>query len=62
MNVQIPLFCVRHGQAAGLELAVSNLVSGIVQTGARVALPYASLQRLNPEFVRWTETQPLIQI
>jgi glycosyltransferase involved in cell wall biosynthesis len=62
MNVQIPLFCVRHGQAAGLESAVSNLISGIVQTGARAALPYASLQRLNPEFVRWAETQPLIHL
>jgi len=60
MNVQIPLFCVRHGQAAGLESAVSNLISGILLTGTRVALPYASLQRLNPDFVRWTETQPLI--
>lgn len=62
MNLQVPLFCVRHGQAAGLESSVSNLISGIVQTGTLVTLPYASLQRLSPDFVRWIDTQPLIRI
>jgi glycosyltransferase involved in cell wall biosynthesis len=58
MIVQIPLFCLRHGTAAGLESSISNLVAGIVQTGTSVSLPISSFSRLNPEFLRWAQQQP----
>jgi glycosyltransferase involved in cell wall biosynthesis len=51
VDIQVPLFCVRHGEAAGLESAVNNLVTGLAQSGASVNLPYSSSQRLNPEFL-----------
>jgi glycosyltransferase involved in cell wall biosynthesis len=57
MIVQIPLFCLRHGTAAGLESSISNLVAGIVQTGTPVSLPISSFSRLNPEFSRWAQHQ-----
>jgi len=58
MIVQVPLFCLRHGTAAGLESSVSNLIEGIVQTGTSVSLPISSFNRLNPEFSRWAQRQP----
>jgi len=57
MTLQIPLFSLRHGTAAGLESAVSNLVSGMVQAGSRVELPISSVTRLNPEFANWVRGQ-----
>jgi glycosyltransferase involved in cell wall biosynthesis len=58
MIVQVPLFCLRHGTAAGLESSVSNLIAGIVQTGTSVRLPISSFNRLNPEFSHWAQRQP----
>ncbi len=58
MALQVPLFCLRHGTAAGLESAVSNLISGIVQAGRPVTLPISSVRRLNPEFAEWVKQQP----
>jgi len=58
MIVQVPLFCLRHGTAAGLESSVSNLIAGIVQTGTSVSLPISSFARLNPEFSHWAQRQP----
>jgi glycosyltransferase involved in cell wall biosynthesis len=55
LDIQVPLFCVRHGEAAGLESAVSNLVTGLAASGVSVKLPYSSSQRLNPEFLRSIE-------
>jgi glycosyltransferase involved in cell wall biosynthesis len=60
MIVQVPLFCLRHGTAAGLESSVANLVAGIVQTGTAVRLPISSFDRLNPEFSSWAQLQPNI--
>jgi glycosyltransferase involved in cell wall biosynthesis len=62
MNLQIPLFCVRHGEAAGLESSVTNLISGITQTGTSLTLPIGPLQRLNPGFVEWVCAQPLVRL
>jgi glycosyltransferase involved in cell wall biosynthesis len=57
MIVQIPLFCLRHGTAAGLESAVLNLVAGLARIGTPVSLPIASVGRLNPEFLSLVEQQ-----
>jgi glycosyltransferase involved in cell wall biosynthesis len=57
MIVQVPLFCLRHGKASGLESAVLNLVRGFAQIGTPVTLPIASVNRLNPDFANWVEQQ-----
>jgi glycosyltransferase involved in cell wall biosynthesis len=55
--VQIPLFSLRHGTAAGLESAVLNLIAGLTQIGTPVRLPFASAERLSPEFLIWADQQ-----
>ena len=62
MDIQVPLFCVRHGEAAGLESAVNNLVTGLAASGVSVKLPYSSTQRLNPEFLASIERSPNLSL
>jgi len=58
MTVRVPLFCLRHGTAAGLESSLANLIAGMVQAGTSVSLPVSSIARLNPEFADWVKRQP----
>jgi glycosyltransferase involved in cell wall biosynthesis len=61
MALQIPLFSLRHGTAAGLESCIANLVVGIIGTGTPLTLPIASVDRLNPEFAHWVRQQSLAE-
>jgi len=58
MNLQLPLFCLRHGTvSAGLESAVLNLVAGLASIGTDVTLPIATESRLPPDFLAWVGQQ-----
>ena len=51
--IDLPIAALRHQRIGGVESAVYNLVHGLVEAGADVAVGVPDLDRLSPEFVAW---------
>ncbi len=54
-DLEIPLFSLRHGNAAGLASAVYNLVAGFTSLQKSISLPFTTADRLDPGFVSWAQ-------
>lgn len=52
-DIEIPLFAMRRGYAAGLNSALFNLIIGLARLGRTVSLPYTREDRLESNLVAW---------
>jgi glycosyltransferase involved in cell wall biosynthesis len=59
-DLEIPLFSIRRGFAAGLASAIYNLIAGLTALKKTIGLPYTAKQRLNPEFISLEESNNLV--
>lgn len=58
MKLEVPLFNLRKGMAAGLASAVYNLIRGSVEGGRNLVLPYGKRDRLHNDFNEWSNSIP----
>lgn len=52
-TIDIPLYAIRHGRIGGTEFAIYNLIRGLADAGARLAVDYGKDADLSPDFIEW---------